>query len=94
MENEPNKELDSVSVGIHLSYIRQSIAKIEGTLSEMKSVYVSRSEYDEVKKIQEDHESRIRDNSTNITKVMTWGSALVVGASILQFIISSYFSSN
>lgn len=92
MEDNKLVELDSASVGIHLSYIRKSIEKIEGTLGEMKNIYVGRGEHDEVKKIQIDHEARVRILETTTTKIMTWGSALVVGSGIIQFIISSYLS--
>ena len=37
-----------------------------------------------------DHETRIRNNETNITRIMTWGSAGVLILGIIQFIIGKF----
>lgn len=41
-------------------------------------------------KASSDHEARIRSNETSITKMLTWGSALILILGVLEFIINKY----
>lgn len=38
-----------------------------------------------------DHEMRIRSNESNITKIMTWGSAGIILIGIIEFALNKYF---
>lgn len=39
----------------------------------------------------EDHETRIRNNESNITKILTWGSALILIIGIAEFVINKVY---
>lgn len=39
----------------------------------------------------DDHEVRIRSNETNITKIMTYGTAGVILLGIIEFVLNKYF---
>lgn len=39
----------------------------------------------------EDHETRIRSNEKNITKILTWGTAAISVLGIIEFLLNRYF---
>lgn len=54
--------------------------------------YITRDEHNQVLKTESDQEARIRAIEKSVTIVMTWGSALVVGLSIAQFVIGHFWN--
>lgn len=62
------------------------------TLKNQGTIYVTQTDHKVVCEIQDDHEKRIRDNEKNITRVLTWGSALVVLIGIVEFIINGFIN--
>jgi len=38
----------------------------------------------------EDHEKRIRENEKNITKIMTWGTALIIFMGVVEFFVNKF----
>lgn len=48
------------ATNVHLAYIRRDIDEIKSTLSTLTSGYVTRIDFDEHLKTDEDHESRLR----------------------------------
>ena len=64
------------------------LSDAEKTLINIEKVKVAKKEQDEVNK---SFETRIRCNEINLTRIKTWGSAIIVAIGIMQFIISKYF---
>jgi hypothetical protein len=72
---------------VEFKTIKEALSKLQ----EATSVYITRSEFQEVVRIQTDHESRTRLLETATTKIVTWGAAVLLIVSIAQFIIGKYF---
>jgi len=54
---------------------------------------ITPEQHKELIQIVQDHETRIRENTKDITKVMTWGVALVVFLGVIEFVINMYIKS-
>lgn len=62
--------------------------KVDAIALQLDSKYTTIDEHKVVVGIQTDHETRIRNNEVSITKIMSYGSALIVFVGILEFLIS------
>jgi hypothetical protein len=60
------------------------------TLKNQGTLYVTQADHKAVCEIQQDHESRLRKDETNITRILTWGSAGIVILAIVEFIINKF----
>jgi hypothetical protein len=54
------------------------------------NLFVTQTEHNEVIKVTTDHETRIRIIETNVTRIVTWGTALVIFVGILEFLIRQF----
>lgn len=83
----PPVSSDNDAVSIHLSYIRRDIFDIRQTLTDMRNAYVTRSDYEEHLKADDDHEERIRSLERSYWKYI--GASGAVSAIIT--ILGGYF---
>lgn len=85
MEDSPKipPPIASDGMNIHLSYVRRDIDEIKAILKDMKSGYVTRSDFDDHLGVANDHELRIRIIEKNMWK---WsGISGVLGGAIAVF---------
>ena len=71
--------------------IKESIGEIKMDIKEIKSNYINQEQHKALMTDVSDHEERIRNNSENITKIKTWGSAMIVIIGIIEFILMKFF---
>ena len=85
-------------ISIHLSYIRNDLAELNKKMDSVAQNTVSRQEWADHIKRDDDHEARIRANATAVnaqtteisnikTQIKTWGIALGVFFTVMQVII-------
>lgn len=84
--------IESDGMNIHLSYIRRDIDQINTKIDRLTSGYVTRVDYDEHLKQDEDHEKRIRLLETATTKIMTYGSVGILVLSVVEFLLSRFLN--
>ncbi len=82
---------DVGGMSIHLSYIRRDIDEIKGGIKDLKNSYVSRVDFDEHLKIDEDHEERLRTIEQSMWKYIGYSSAIssfvgIGGAFLIQYL--------
>lgn len=81
--------------------IKESLAEVKSDVKEIRKNYITQEQHAElVKNLDshsaanclsiDDHEKRIRDNEKNITRIMTFGSILIVLIGIIEFLINQY----
>jgi hypothetical protein len=90
------KELSDIKTSLAVnttetSNIKDSVNEVKLDVKEMKKNYITQEQHKELVESHADHESRIRENEKGITKIMTYGSALVIFIGILEFIISKFY---
>jgi hypothetical protein len=73
-----------------ISWMKKSLIGIENKLNEMDKAFVTSTQHAEVLRVQEDHENRIRSNETSITRILTWGSALILLLGIVEFLLNMF----
>jgi hypothetical protein len=73
-----------------ISWMKKSLTGIELTLAKMNDAFVTAAQHTEVVRVQEDHEVRIRSNETNITRILTWGTAAVLLLGIAEFLLNMF----
>ena len=44
----------------------------------------------DVDTVQTDHETRIRSNEKNITRILTFGSVIIIVVAVIEFLINTY----
>ncbi len=104
----PAPEVTKDPLSVHLWYMRKDIGEIKNTLSTMRDGFVTRTDFEEHLKADEDHEERIRTiekdketdrqyfneliNKVNV-KIATYIGIAVGGAAVIQFILT-YFIIN
>ena len=71
--------------------IKESIAEIKIDIKEIKSGYITMEQHRVLTDCTSDHENRLRSVENSITKILTWGSALVVGVGIIEYLIDRFF---
>lgn len=71
--------------------IKESISEIKIDIKEIKTGYITADQHRTLTDCTEDHEERIRTVETSITKILTWGSALVVAVGILEYFADKFF---
>lgn len=74
--------------------VDQKVDAIQADVSELKKsrdFYVTQSEHSDLTKLVADHEIRVRKNTNDITKIQTWGAALIVLVGIAEALITIYF---
>lgn len=71
--------------------IKESIAEIKVDIKEIKTGYITADQHRTLTDCTEDHESRLRTVETNITRILTWGTAFVVLAGIVEFLIQKFY---
>jgi hypothetical protein len=77
-----------------LTRVEVKIDQIQSDISDLKkqgTIYVTQTEHQELIKVCNDHETRIRLNETNITRVLTWGSVGILLVGILETGLTIYF---
>ena len=100
------KELSDIKVSLGVNTnetqnIKSSIGEIKSDIHEIKANYITQEQHTQLvtnlnthssanDKTTADHENRIRNNETNITKIMTWGSALVLLIGIVEFLLNKF----
>lgn len=70
--------------------IKGSIAEIKSDIREIKTKFVNQEQHKVLTDCIADHELRLRADETSITRIMTWGSALILLIGIIEFIISKF----
>lgn len=77
-----------VEINTEVKGLKESFKK----LTEKEDTHVTQYEFNERKKATDtlftDHEERIRGNEVSITRIMTFGSAIIVITTIAQFVIN------
>lgn len=81
-------------MGADIKVIKGDISEIKASIKEIINGAITRSEYSEVVKVQEDHESRTRLLETKTTKIMTYGTAGVLFIGAIEFVIQLYFKTH
>ena len=71
--------------------IKESLAEVKADVKEMRKNYITQEQHKELVVCKDDHETRLRDNEKNITRIMTFGSILIVLIGIIEFIINKYY---
>jgi hypothetical protein len=89
------KELSDIKTSLAVNTsetqnIKDTLAEVKADVKEMKKNYINQEQHKVLCDSNTDHETRIRGNETNITRIMTWGSALVVVIGILEFVINKF----
>ena len=78
-------------VGIHLATLSRKMDRVDSKLDAMLNVYVTRADFEEHLKIDEDHESRLRSIEDSRSKIIGIATAVGVGGSIIVQLISNAF---
>ena len=71
--------------------IKESLAEVKADVKEMRNNYITQQQHQELVVCKNDHEIRLRDTEKNVTRILTWGSALVVLIGIIEFILNKYY---
>ncbi len=83
-------EVNSDRMSVHFSYLRRDIDEIKASLKILSVGFVSRTDFEEHLKADEDHESRIRSLEKNMWKWVGASSVISAGiAYLMQFLIKS-----
>ncbi len=64
------------STSVHLSYIRRDIDTINAKLDNLTNGYVTKADFEEHQKIDQDHEERIRTIEQELWKYIGFSSAI------------------
>ena len=102
--NDSQRENNQVNILVKLADISVSLAtnaevvnNMKGNISEIKSDikdiktrYINFEQHKVLCDSNVDHETRLRVIETNITRILTWGSAAVLAMAILEFVINKY----
>lgn len=95
-------DLSVDSVNVHLSYIRRDVDMVNAKLSQMEqaltdkidevgNAYVSRVDFNEHLKVDEDHENRIRSLERALWKYVGASSVIsAIGSALLLAVIQHY----
>lgn len=79
---------DDALMANNISYIQRDITEIKGTLKEITTTHVTVGDFNEHIKKNElthgDHETRIRSIETSVTRMMTWGSVILIMSTLIQ----------
>lgn len=59
-------------------------------ISDRDELHITKAEFLEHLKADADHEIRIRKNTDDITKIVTWGTALLVFLAFLEFLVNHF----
>ena len=83
------RELSDIktSIGINTeatNNMKENISEIKVDLKEIKNNAVTQEQHLVLSKCIDDHENRIRLNDTSITRIMTWGAALLLLLGIIE----------
>ena len=76
-----------------LTKLDTKVDQIQLDVTELKkdrNVYVTQPELNELGKLVGDHEKRVRSLESQITRIMTWGSVILVGLTIVQIYLKFY----
>ena len=73
------------------SNIKSSIVEIKTDIRDIKTKYINIEQHKVLQDVTCDHETRIRKNETNITRIMTIGSMIIVLMGIAEFLISHFY---
>ena len=90
-----NPEDHQLLLNLDKNFVRldTKVDQIQTDVTDLKkqgTIYVTQPEHSEIVKVCNDHETRIRGNEKDITKIMTWGSALILLVGIIEFFISNF----
>ena len=90
------KELSDIKTSIALNTLetsttKDSVNEVKAVVKEMQKNYITQDQHKVLSDISVDHETRIRTNETNITKIMTWGSIVLVALSLVDVFIRKWF---
>lgn len=89
---EYNKANDNViGMAKDIEYLRGTVDRIEKNLDKMTETHVTNADFNELVKTKDashaDHENRIRNLETSTTKILVWGSVILVLLTIAQFVL-------
>ncbi len=70
--------------------IKGSIVEIKADIREIKTKYVNFEQHKVLQDVTSDHEARLRVVEINLTRVMTYGTALILLLGVLEFIINKF----
>lgn len=75
-------------MGADIQRIKEDIREIKDDFKRVKENYVTVVDFNshtrESEKAHEDYEKRLREFGTNITRIMTWGSVVLILSTLLQ----------
>ena len=98
-ENKANgnilKELFDIKTSLVVNttethFIKESINEVKVDVKDIKANYITQQQHKDLVTLDADKEIRIRVLEKNITKIMTWGSALIVLIGVLEFVIQTF----
>ena len=79
---------ENTTLALNISYIQRDLAELKQDFRDSKLKYVDASEHKTLVDCTVDHESRIRCQEALANRIIGWGSAALVGASILEFMLN------
>lgn len=87
----PVSSHDDALMANNISYIQRDIVEIKGTLKDITTTHVTVSDFNTHTKtndiIHGDHETRIRNLETATTRILVWGSAIVILSTLAQAVL-------
>lgn len=97
----PNNSKEDALMGADIGRIKDDIKEIKDNLKNNASIYVTTTSaiahnnedikrHSDEDKILNDHETRIRSIESQITRIMTWGSTVLVILTVVQIILHFY----
>lgn len=79
---------DDALMGADINRIKEDIKEIKDTLKEIGKNYVTNDDYNSrnasTDKIHGDHETRIRNLETSTTRILVWGSVIIILSTLAQ----------
>jgi len=78
-----NEDVSIAVMATDIAYIKESLKKIENTLTVMDGSFVKKDDLKDMVKIDDDHEKRIR-------RLETWGFTAIGALAVIQFALN-YF---
>lgn len=81
--NKQNEEVSIAVMATDISYIKDSIKNIDAQLKVMDGNFVKKDDLEEMVKVDDDHEKRIR-------RMETWGFTAIGALAVIQFALN-YF---
>jgi hypothetical protein len=91
------KELSDIKTSLAVntnetSNITKSLEEVKIAVKEIIKNYITQAQHKELVDSHADHETRLRSSEKSITKIMTYGSALVFLMGIIEFIIAKFIT--